>query len=105
MRAPLIRSVELEPIEPVETKPPTVQLSRSNLEDLFNSSNTRKKKTASRFRAGGRRPLTDRYGFIYDVANIEASPSRRSPFRLASSMSSHFLTLSSFLRSSYADLL
>ncbi|GMK58448.1 hypothetical protein CspeluHIS016_0504800 [Cutaneotrichosporon spelunceum] len=58
-------SVELSSIVPDETKPPTVLLSRQNLGSFFQSSRT-KLTTATRF-TSDQPPLTDRYGFIYDI--------------------------------------
>ncbi|BEI79922.1 hypothetical protein CcaverHIS002_0104510 [Cutaneotrichosporon cavernicola] len=58
-------SVELSSIVPDETRPPTVLLSRQNLGSFFQSSRT-KLTTATRF-TSDQPPLTDRYGFIYDI--------------------------------------
>ncbi|ORY35339.1 rab-GTPase-TBC domain-domain-containing protein [Naematelia encephala] len=61
-------SVELSSIVPDETRPPTVLLSRQNLGTFFQSTKAGRGriKVASRFN-GGEEPLTDRYGFIYDI--------------------------------------
>ncbi|KAK4689732.1 small G protein signaling modulator 3, partial [Tremellales sp. Uapishka_1] len=61
-------SVELSSILPEESRPPTVLLSRQNLGTFFQSTKAGKSRmqTASRFN-GNEEPLTDRYGFIYDI--------------------------------------
>lgn len=58
-------SLELASIVPDESRPPTVLLSRQNLESFFQSTRVGKSKlqTASRFNSD-EPPLTDRYGFI-----------------------------------------
>ncbi|EIW67400.1 hypothetical protein TREMEDRAFT_11606, partial [Tremella mesenterica DSM 1558] len=56
-------SVELSSIVPDDARPPTMVLSRQNLGSFFQST---KLKTATRF-DNGETPLTDRYGFIYDI--------------------------------------
>ncbi|KAL7423526.1 hypothetical protein Q5752_001106 [Cryptotrichosporon argae] len=58
-------SVEMASILPDETRPPTVLLNRHNLGSFFQS-NRAKIVTATRFKAA-EPPLTDRYGFIYDI--------------------------------------
>ncbi|CED83062.1 Ypt/Rab GTPase activating protein [Phaffia rhodozyma] len=71
--SPNVPSVELEAIEPTELRPPTLLSNRSELRLFLHASrkNSKKKRsgTASRFDTG-LEPLTDRYGFIYDVRNI-----------------------------------
>lgn len=66
-----VPSVELESIEPQESRPPTLVSDRSNLRRLFSSgrSTQKKSKRASRFESK-LEPLTDRYGFIYDTRNL-----------------------------------
>lgn len=61
-------SVELGTIVPDEARPPTVLLSRQNLASFFQSSRVGAPKlaTATRF-TSDQPPLTDRYGFIYDI--------------------------------------
>lgn len=59
-------SVELASIVPDESRPPTVLLSRQNLGSFFQSTRSNKLPTATRFE-GDQPPLTDRYGFIYDI--------------------------------------
>ncbi|OCF41132.1 hypothetical protein I317_05046 [Kwoniella heveanensis CBS 569] len=62
-------SVELSSIVPDESRPPTVLLSRQNLGSFFQ--NTKGKlHTASRFESD-EEPLTDRYGFIYDIQHAK----------------------------------
>ncbi|WVQ84107.1 hypothetical protein IAT38_006252 [Cryptococcus sp. DSM 104549] len=65
-------SVELSSIVPDESRPPTVLLSRQNLGSFFQSSKIGRGKmtTASRFE-GAEPPLTDRYGFIYDIQHAK----------------------------------
>ncbi|TXT10778.1 hypothetical protein VHUM_02283 [Vanrija humicola] len=72
-------SVELGTIVPDEDRPPTVLLSRQNLASFFQSSRVGAPKlaTATRF-TSDQPPLTDRYGFIYDIqhANMLKDASR-----------------------------
>ncbi|ORX38703.1 rab-GTPase-TBC domain-domain-containing protein [Kockovaella imperatae] len=65
-------SVELASIIPDEARPPTVLLSRQNLGSFFRASEVGKVKlsTASRFQSS-EPPLTDRYGFIYDIQHAK----------------------------------
>ncbi|KAK8854964.1 hypothetical protein IAR55_003704 [Kwoniella newhampshirensis] len=65
-------SVELSSIVPDEARPPTVLLSRQNLGSFFQSTKVSKTKmaTASRFESD-EEPLTDRYGFIYDIQHAK----------------------------------
>nr|XP_031860049.1 uncharacterized protein CI109_004412 [Kwoniella shandongensis]KAA5527121.1 hypothetical protein CI109_004412 [Kwoniella shandongensis] len=65
-------SVELSSIVPDESRPPTVLLSRQNLGSFFQSAKVNKTKmtTASRFESD-EEPLTDRYGFIYDIQHAK----------------------------------
>ncbi|WVR07341.1 hypothetical protein IAU60_004382 [Kwoniella sp. DSM 27419] len=62
-------SVELASIVPDESRPPTVLLSRQNLGSFFQASKN-KLHTASRFESDDE-PLTDRYGFIYDIQHAK----------------------------------
>ncbi|OWZ43504.1 hypothetical protein C351_02880 [Cryptococcus neoformans c8] len=65
-------SVELSSIVPDESRPPTVLLSRENLGSFFQSNRVNRAKmvTASRFESD-KPPLTDRYGFIYDIQHAK----------------------------------
>ncbi|KIR36411.1 hypothetical protein I352_01360 [Cryptococcus deuterogattii MMRL2647] len=65
-------SVELSSIVPDESRPPTVLLSRENLGSFFQSNRVNRAKmvTASRFESD-EPPLTDRYGFIYDIQHAK----------------------------------
>ncbi|ODO03174.1 hypothetical protein I350_06019 [Cryptococcus amylolentus CBS 6273] len=65
-------SVELSSIVPDESRPPTVLLSRENIGSFFQANKMAKQKiaTASRFRSE-EPPLTDRYGFIYDIQHAK----------------------------------
>ncbi|WWC90928.1 uncharacterized protein L201_005866 [Kwoniella dendrophila CBS 6074] len=62
-------SVELSSIVPDDIRPPTVTLSRQNLGSFFQATKT-KLATASRFESDDE-PLTDRYGFIYDIQHAK----------------------------------
>ncbi|WVW85860.1 hypothetical protein I302_107898 [Kwoniella bestiolae CBS 10118] len=62
-------SVELSSIVPDDIRPPTVTLSRQNLGSFFQASKN-KLTTASRFESEDE-PLTDRYGFIYDIQHAK----------------------------------
>ncbi|OCF75968.1 hypothetical protein I204_03265 [Kwoniella mangroviensis CBS 8886] len=62
-------SVELSSIVPDDIRPPTVTLSRQNLGSFFQNTKT-KIATASRFESEDE-PLTDRYGFIYDIQHAK----------------------------------
>ncbi|WWC63060.1 uncharacterized protein I303_105659 [Kwoniella dejecticola CBS 10117] len=62
-------SVELSSIVPDDIRPPTVTLSRQNLGSFFQNTKT-KLTTASRFESD-EEPLTDRYGFIYDIQHAK----------------------------------
>lgn len=68
-----IPSVELDSIEPQETRPPTLISDRTGLRRLFSThrtaSDTANFRRASRF-GGGLEPLTDQYGFTYDSRNL-----------------------------------
>ncbi|ODN96372.1 hypothetical protein L198_04086 [Cryptococcus wingfieldii CBS 7118] len=65
-------SVELSSIVPDESRPPTVLLSRENIGSFFQANKMAKQKiaTASRFKSE-EPPLTDRYGFIYDIQHAK----------------------------------
>ncbi|WVQ99801.1 hypothetical protein IAU59_006943 [Kwoniella sp. CBS 9459] len=63
-------SVELSSIVPDESRPPTVVLSRQNLGSFFQNTKGNKLHTASRFESA-EEPLTDRYGFIYDIQHAK----------------------------------
>ncbi|WWC71777.1 uncharacterized protein I206_105736 [Kwoniella pini CBS 10737] len=62
-------SVELSSIVPDDIRPPTVTLSRQNLGSFFQTAKS-KLATASRFESE-EEPLTDRYGFIYDIQHAK----------------------------------
>ncbi|WRT68185.1 uncharacterized protein IL334_005160 [Kwoniella shivajii] len=62
-------SVEMASIVPDDIRPPTVTLSRHNLGSFFQNSKS-KLVTASRFESDDE-PLTDRYGFIYDIQHAK----------------------------------
>jgi len=68
-----IPSVELDSIEPQESRPPTLISDRTGLRRLFSThrsaSEAAKARRSSRF-GGGLEPLTDKYGFIYDTRNL-----------------------------------
>ena len=76
LRTTSVPSVELDSIEPQESRPPTLVSDRRGLRRLFSAHRTasdaaKVARQTSRFAGGGKlEPLTDQYGFIYNTRNL-----------------------------------